>query len=833
MEPIIVASGITKTFPGVRALDRVEFRCEKGEIHALIGENGAGKSTLMKILAGVYHPDEGTLAVNGKVVEEFSPQHAQRLGIAIIYQELSLLPYMSVAENIFLGREPQIGWGLVNYGEMERRASAILNQLDPHILPKALVHNLSPAQRQLVEIAKALSLNADVIIMDEPSSSLAEHELKRLFEIIRSLKQRGVTVIYISHRLEEVLEIADRVTVLRDGRTVGVLPISEASEDKLIRMMVGREVVVPELHRDGHEQPVVLEVRGLTRSNVFEDVNLTLRKGEILGLAGLIGSGRTELARAIFGADPVDAGTVLLHGQAVPLAAPRAVIDRGIALIPEDRKSQGLILTHTLRENVALPSLKRIQRWGFVKERAERAMVRQSVEQLDIRTPSLEQQVAYLSGGNQQKAVLAKWLNAGPEVLIFDEPTRGIDVGAKAEIYSLLRQLADSGKAIIMISSELPEILNLSDRIAVMSGGKIAGILDAREATEEAVLALAYQEVGNGSKPGAVARRPAHAPQVDPLTRARQWFNDFRASPAAGNSIGLAILILLILIGTLGSQRFLSVSNLTNLMRQIVIPVLLGIGQTFVILSGGIDLSVSGIVTVSNVLAAGLMAGQNQRLIPVALLCLGIGLLIGTLNALIILKLRVVPIIATLGMTVILQGVALLYTREPIGIIPRALMGVAQARLGPIPAATVVMLVIIGLAAVLLYRARYGRHLYAVGGDDEIARLSGIRVGRTRAFAYIFSGLLAAATGLYLTGRMGSGDPTVGPGLELDSIAAVLLGGTVLGGGRGGLLGTIVGVLVLALLSNVFNQLGLHIWYQQIAKGFIIVLAVALYRRTA
>lgn len=833
LESIITATDITKTFPGVRALDRVEFGCQKGEVHALIGENGAGKSTLMKIIAGVYRPDEGVLTVRGEKVDEFSPQHAQEQGIAIIYQELSLLPYLSVAENIFLGREPQIGLGLVDYAGMERRAAEILGQLDPQISPRTPVHWLPPAQRQLVEIAKALSLNADVIIMDEPSSSLADHELQRLFEIIRTLKEKAVTVVYISHRLEEVMEIADQVTVLRDGQRVGCLPIAEVDEARLIQMMVGRDVAVPELRRDGQEKPVVMEVKGLTRQGVFKDVNLTLHRGEILGLAGLIGSGRTDLARAIFGADPVDAGSVSLSGKPVHLSAPRAVIDQGIALIPEDRKTQGLILTHTLRENVALPSLKLLQRIGFVKQRAERKMVSQSIDRLNIRTPGMEQQVAYLSGGNQQKVVLAKWLNAGPDVLIFDEPTRGIDVGAKAEIYTLLRQLADSGTTIMMISSELPEILNLSDRIAVMSGGEVVGELNASEATEEKVLALAYRNVTNGFAQKVAPAAAAEAlPEASALTRARLWFNAFRESPIAGNAIGLAILVVLFLIGALGSDRFLSMANMTNLLRQIVIPVLLGIGQTLVILSGGIDLSVSSIVTVSNVLAAGLMAGQDQRVIPVALLCLGVGLVAGAANALIILKLRVIPIIATLATMVMLQGAALLYTREPIGVIPRAMAGVARGRIGPIPTATIFMLLIVAVAAVLLYRARYGRHLYAVGGDDQIARLSGISINRVRAVAYIISGGLAALTGLYLTSRMGSGDPSVGPGLELDSIAAVLLGGTVLGGGRGGLLGTIVGVLVLVLLSNVFNQLGLHIWYQQIAKGFIIVLAVAVYRRT-
>jgi ABC-type sugar transport system ATPase subunit/ribose/xylose/arabinose/galactoside ABC-type transport system permease subunit len=826
---------MTKSFPGVRALDAVDFDCMKGEVHALIGENGAGKSTLMKILGGIYHPDAGELIFKAQPVETFSPQHAQSLGIALIHQELSLLPYLTVAENIFLGREPQRTPGFVDSGNMERQATSLLNQLDGRIAPRTPVYRLSPAQRQLVEIAKAISHHPDVVIMDEPSSSLAEHELQRLFEIIQSLKAEGVTVVYISHRLEEILTLADRVTVLRDGKKIGTLPSQEIDRQRLIQMMVGRDIEVLAAPRQRPPGDVILEVKGLSRSDVFKDIHLQLRQGEVLGLAGLIGSGRSELARAIFGADPVDEGAVFLHGQPLNLSRPSETIGKGLALIPEDRKSEGLIISHSVRENVSLPSLKFLQKLGFINASAERKMVKQSVEQLDIHTAGLEQQVAYLSGGNQQKVVLAKWLNAGPAVLIFDEPTRGIDVGAKAEIHNLIRQLADSGKAILMISSELPEILNLSDRIVVMSGGRIAGELPAgqaksraeRGADEEAILALAYKYVQNrreqtNGMPGAGGA--AGSPGL-----LRSLYHRL-ASFDLGSSIVFIVLALLVIAGMLGPGNFLSLPNFANLLRQMVIPMLLGIGQTFVILSGGIDLSVSSIVTLANVFAAGMMVGMDERLLPVALFCLGVGLLIGLVNAFVIIKLRVVPIIATLGMMVIGQGIALSYTREPIGLIPRGLYTLSTGQVGPLPTSTIWLLLIIFLSMLLLYRTPFGRHLYAAGGDSEVARLSGIAVDRIRALTYLLSGLLAAATGLFLTSRMGSGDPKVGPGLELDSIAAVLLGGTILGGGRGGLVGTIAGVLVLVLVGNVFNQLGLRVWHQQVAKGLIIVLAVAIYR---
>ena len=830
LDTILSAKRITKNFPGVIALDGVDFSCLKGEVHALVGENGAGKSTLMKILAGIYQPNSGELYFKGSRVETFSPQHAQRLGIGLIHQELSLLPYMSVAENIFLGREPLRSVGLVDFSTMGKGADQILSQLDGHIDPQVMVYRLSPAQRQLVEIAKALSLNPEVMIMDEPTSSLAENELERLFEIINLLRGNGVTVIYISHRLEEILEIADQVTVLRDGKTMGTLPIQAVDRQKLIRMMVGRDIEVEAVPRQHNPGDVLLEVKGLTRKQVFRDIHLEMRKGEILGLAGLVGAGRTELARAIFGADPVDAGSVLLNGQPLTLVSPAATIEKGVALVPEDRKGEGLILAHSVRENISLPSLKKLQRMGLVDASSERKMVGQSVRNMDIQTPGVEQQVVYLSGGNQQKVVLAKWLNIGPQVIIFDEPTRGIDVGAKTEIHHMIRELADAGKAVLMISSELPEILNLSDRIVVMSGGQIAGELSSNQATEESVLALAYQNLAekraSSKEKGQIQTAPASPPAVPLSQRILRRLTHLDLN----SNMVFVILLALVITGMLGSDRFLSVPNLTNVLRQMVIPLLLATGQTLVILSGGIDLSVSAVVTLSNVFAAGLMMGKDERLLPVALLCLGIGLLVGAINALVVIKLRVIPIIATLGTMVIGQGIALIYTHQPIGILPRSLYSLANASLGSLPFSTIWLTIIILLVIVLLYRSIYGRHLYAVGGDIGVARLSGIAVERVRMVAYLLSGLLAAATGLYLTSRMGSGDPTVGPGLELDSIAAVLLGGTVLGGGRGSLMGTIAGVIVLVLVGNVFNQLGLRIWHQQVAKGIIIILAVALYR---
>ncbi len=502
---------VSKAFPGVQALARVSLEARAGEILGLVGENGAGKSTLMKILSGAYPMDSGQIYLQGQPITIKDPHHALQLGISVIYQEFNLMPNLTVMENIFVGRYPGDSI-FVDYRQLFRQTEELLSRLGVSLPPTAIVRDLSVAEQQMVEIAKALSMQVRVIIMDEPTSALSGAEVQVLFNIMRELKRQGIAVIFISHRLQEVLTICDHIMVLRDGRNVGMLTAAEATEDKLVSMMVGRsrDEFFHKEHRKSRvkarpgapqlsavrQNDVILEVRGLTRRGskfdpsaiVVKDVSFDLRRGEILGLAGLVGAGRTETVRLIVGADKRDAGEIYIDGVPVDINSPLDAIRHGIGYVPEDRKEQGLILNQALHFNISLPSLARLTRFGFVGQAQERQSVQQFVTQLQIRTPSLDQIVWNLSGGNQQKVVIAKWLMLRPKILIMDEPTRGIDVGAKAEIYALMDELARSGVSIIMVSSELPELLAMSDRIVCMAEGRVTAILDVSEATPEIVM---------------------------------------------------------------------------------------------------------------------------------------------------------------------------------------------------------------------------------------------------------------------------------------------------------------------------------------------------------
>jgi ribose transport system ATP-binding protein len=491
---LLSLSGVSKEFPGVKALDNVHFDLNQGEVHAIVGENGAGKSTLMKILSGIYKKDAGEIFYKGESVNILNPLEAQKLGISIIHQELNLMPHLTVAQNIFIGRENRFpGRVFLDDAKLLEETTKLLKELNLNLDPKSIIGELTIAKQQMVEIAKAVSYRGSVIIMDEPTSSLTPAETEALFKIIRSLKASGKGVIYISHRLEELAKITDRITVLRDGEYVNTLNTPETSIPEVISLMVGRKVeqdLRPENRNIGSE--VVLRVEGLSDRQLLRDISFELRKGEILGFAGLMGAGRTELARAIIGAEPKSAGKIYLYGKEVKIKQPSDAVAAGIGYLSEDRKRFGLLLIQNLTFNVILSSIPRFaNKLGFLKLKPASGVTRDVISELRIRTPSENQLLKNLSGGNQQKVVIGKWLTRDCDILIFDEPTRGIDVGAKDEIYRLLTKLSGEGKSIIMISSELPEVLRLSDRIAIMCAGRLTGILENKDANQENIIEYA------------------------------------------------------------------------------------------------------------------------------------------------------------------------------------------------------------------------------------------------------------------------------------------------------------------------------------------------------
>ncbi len=488
--PYLQMKGITKQFPGVLALNNVDFSVELGKVVALVGENGAGKSTLMKILAGVLNKDKGEIYIQGQKANIDSPLSARKYGISVIYQELMDLPNMDIAENIFLGREMKIGRIFSNKKEMHKQAKELISRVALNVDTHTKIADLSIAQRQMVEVAKALSLDAKIIIMDEPTSSLTSTETEVLIQIINRLRESNVAVIFISHRMEEITRIADEVVVLRDGEMVGRLDKNEIEEQRIINMMVGREINDLFAKEEAEISDIALEVKNLN-TDFLKDINFHVRKGEILGFAGLVGAGRSEVMRAVFGIDSKESGEIYINGEKVEIKSTVDALKYGIGYVPENRQEQGLVLGMTVRENISLPELRNISRYDFIDKRKEKDLAEKYIDELNIRTPSQEQRVRNLSGGNQQKVVISKWMATKPKILILDEPTRGIDVGAKKEIHMLMSQLAKEGVAVIMISSELPEILGMSDRIIVMHEGRIKGELMREEASQEAIMKLA------------------------------------------------------------------------------------------------------------------------------------------------------------------------------------------------------------------------------------------------------------------------------------------------------------------------------------------------------
>jgi ribose transport system ATP-binding protein len=806
--PLLQMRGIRKRFGAEVALDGVDFDCRAGEIHALLGENGAGKSTLLKVLNGEIRADEGTIEIDGVEEVVSSPQAAPGLGISMVHQELALLPNLTVDENLALGDEPTRIPGVLDRRAMHVRGEDLLRQLDLQLSPSERIGQLEISDRQAVELCKALAINARILILDEPTAALGERECGRLFAVLRRLRSQGLAIIYVSHRLREVLQLADRITVLRNGQRRLTAEAAEMDEDSVIAAMVGREV--GDLFPPRPEQPAsgepVVELDGAGFGERFADVSLRLRPGEILGLTGLQGAGQRELARVIAGDLAPTAGklTRTVDGRSLR-----------VALVPADRKEEGLSLDRPVSENLTASVLGEIRNKARLISRkleARRAAV--IAKETGLNSP-LGLETRWLSGGNQQKALLGRAIAERPDLLVLEEPTRGVDVGARSDIYSVIRWAAAQGMAVVVVTTDLIEAAGLSDRVLVMRQGCLAAELDAAEASEEVIHRHAQVPVATSrddeEEEGAAGGGLA---------------GFLRGIAAREASVPFGLLALIFVAGAIGSSIFLNANNLTSLAQQAILFALVGAGQLLIILTRGIDLSVGASVGLTNLLTTDLLMHTGSSL-PVALaLGIGVGVLIGLVNATLT-DWGMPSFLATFAMMSILRGIIVWRYPESIGPVPSSVTELNDATLLGVPTLFLVAVGLLVALSLILRHTTAGFHIYAIGGDSASARLRGVSVRRVRLFAYGLAGAFFGLAGVFLTMKVGAGLPNAGAGLEYDSIAIVLIGGASLLGGRGSVAATAAGVGIITVLSNVMNLWHVDAFYQSVVKGVLILLVGA------
>lgn len=823
-KPLLSVRLINKRFPGVHALKDVSFNVDGGEVHAVIGENGAGKSTLMRILSGVHPPDSGEMELDGSAVEFRSPTDAFSKGIAMVWQDTRLVPTLDVASNIALGHEPG-GLILPDRRKMVADARVLLTRIGSAVDPLLPASALSRAEMQQVEIARALSRNARILILDEPTSALTPAETQGLFELIASLRSEGRSVIFISHRLPEVMEISDRITVLKDGEMVSTVLTRDVQPEQLIAMMVGRSLGFAFPPRNPDPGGVVLKVEGVCTPATRRGragLDLTVRAGEIVGFGGIEGSGQQVAARALFGIGR-RGGTITIDGTTVTINAPADAVAEGLVYVPADRRAESLFLVHGIRENIALPNLADFSRAGLIDNASERTAISIQMERLAIKAGSMETLTGTLSGGNQQKVVFARWLVGKSRVMIFDEPTQGVDVGTKQEIYRIIREIAEGGAAVIVISSDLPELIGLTDRILVFNDGSIAIDLPSKDTSEEQVIGAAVSASSSTSEyDGGVL-----ADRTEPASRRIYALASQRYGPAL--LLG-ALILAMIVCTSFWAPYFLTTRNFSSMAGQFAPVAFAALGQMATILLGGIDLSIGPTISLVTAIASHLLAPDNG--IPVWLgvaTCLGAGLAVGCLNGTLTAVFRIPDLVATLATFSIVQGIALIVRPSPGGRVDPAVASAITDRIGLVPIAFIFVIVAFVGAELILARGRLGARLYAVGASVEAARAAGINAERVRFCAYVFSGLMAALAGLVIAARIGSGDPQAGTTFTLASVTAVVIGGTSVFGGVGTAIGTFFGAALIVLMQNILNQFQITAYWQYVWTGVLTLLAVGVH----
>lgn len=809
-ETLLEVRGLAKAYGGVQALKGIALDIKRGEVHAICGENGAGKSTLNKILSGSVRPDSGEILLDGKRVEHGGVLAAEKAGIAIVHQESALFAHLDAVDNVFLMREESRMGGLwLDRPAMRTKTAEILRDLGEAFSVDIPLERLRLAQRQMVGIARALARECRLLILDEPTASLSSREVDALFRVVRELRVKGVSILYVSHRLEEVFALSDRVTVLRDGELVGTWSTPETNRESLIQAMVGRVVAPISSDAVATVGEPILTVEALTRAGAFENVSFQIRKGEVVALSGLVGAGRSEVACSIFGVDPYDSGRVTMGGSCLPPGRPGQTIERGLAYLPEDRQHEGLHLPFSVRQNLNLAILRFRRGIGWRQPKYEAKLAREMIDDIRIRTSGDRAPVQSLSGGNQQKVLFGKWLATEPKVLILDEPTRGVDVGAKAEIHHRIRQLADEGAAVAVISSEIPEVQTLADRVLVFRQGQISGELSRAEATPERILELALpDETVSESAP------PRHRNRI---------------SRELVLGIFTAFLFLAVSIANPG---FATAENLRDLLVNIAPAAIVACGLAFVVLAREIDISMGSLMGLCSA-TIGIVAATDRMGLHPALgvaACLGLGLGIGLLNGILVAYGRIPSIIATLGMLTVLSGVTeLLLGGKWITGMPPGLREFGTGALLGVPFSVLTAVIVALVSLWMASKTGFGRRIYALGSHPEAAQTLGLPIRKLKLAVFAWTGFLAAVAALFSATQLQVIEAGFGKGFELAVVAAVVVGGVSIRGGVGTIYGVLLGAVLLGSVKTmlIFLRLGESaVYWERAIQGGLILLAV-------
>ena len=826
---VIGLSHAGKRFGGTIALSDASFDLRAGEVVALLGENGAGKSTCVKLMAGVYRPDSGSVVLDGKPVDWRSPLDARRNGIAVIHQHPGLFGDLSVAENIWLGHMPRDRFGGIDHARMERDTAALIDVVGLACQPGDTLDRLRTSEQQLVEIARALSMQARVLIMDGPTASLSQREVERLFAVVADLKLRGVAMMFVGHRMDEIFRVADRIAVLRDGHLVGVEAAHDLDRDKAVQMMIGRTLSSIYPPRDAVKGKVALEVRSLAREGEFHDISFTVRSGEILGLGGLVGSGRTEIARALFGITRPSAGEILVDGAARHFASADDAMAARIAYVSEDRLGQSLVMDFSILANAILPVIGQATIAGLVWRPREIALVEPHLDRLRLKFRSYDQAAKTLSGGNQQKVALSKWLATDPRILILDEPTQGIDVRTKAEVHAMIVELARQGLAIILISSELPELLGMCDRILVLREGRMTAEFDGSDVDQERVIRAATDADGAllpiASQPaGQGVVMSGHERPAQPT-----WLRRFVARRETGLIAAIAAVV--IPVSAL-NPRMLGGANLTALAMDLGLLMIVAAAQMLVMLTRNIDLSVASVIGLAAYGSASFMHDHQSMpvLAGISFACL-IGLIAGLVNGVVVTFGRVPSIVVTLGSLAVFRGVNSLWAggkQISADQVSQAWLDMTSARLAGVPAVILIAIAALIVVGLFLRRMPLGRELYAVGSNPDGAALMGIRSRWLVLGAFAVAGLLAGFDGALWASRYATVDARVASGFELTVIAAVVVGGVALRGGAGTTFGIVLGALTLLVIRNGLTLVRVDPLWLDGVYGLIILVAIAI-----